>query len=136
DRTFQLFPPVLPSYFAPPRSLATRRDNLPSPRTPLLGRERELAAVRDLLLRDEVVLVTLTGPGGSGKTQLSLAVAAELLDRFESGVYCVELAPIRDPGLLAASIAQALGVREEGGRPLLDSLKQSLQEKQMLLVLD
>src|SRR5205085_3236298 len=63
-------------------------------------------------------------------------VAAELLDRFESGVYWVDLAPIRDPGLLAASIAQTLGVREAGGRPVLESLKQSLQEKQMLLVLD
>src|SRR5207237_9986323 len=84
----------------------------------------------------EVRLLTLTGPPGIGKTRLSLQVAEELLNDFESGVYFVELAPISDPGLLPPTIAHALGVRETGNKPLQDSLKEYLRDKQMLLVLD
>jgi predicted ATPase len=80
--------------------------------------------------------VTFTGPGGTGKTRLALQVTAELLDQFAEGVFFVDLAPIREPGLVAATIAQTLGVREEAGKPLIDVLKAHLRDKQLLLLLD
>src|SRR5207249_1426002 len=96
----------------------------------------ELAALTGLLLREEVGLVTMTGSGGTGKTRLALQVAAELVDGFGDGVYLVPLAAIRDPTLVVPTISQAIGVKESGGQPLLDSLKGHLREKQMLLLLD
>ncbi|MFN8472635.1 MAG: tetratricopeptide repeat protein [Anaerolineae bacterium] len=120
----------------PPPPLAPAYPNLPVPPTPLIGRERELAAVESLVLRDEVRLVTLTGAGGTGKTQLVLAVAGTLLGHFPDGVYLVELAPIRDPTLVASAIAAALDVREVAGQPLLQVLIEHLRTRQLLLVLD
>ena len=110
--------------------------NLPVRHMPLINRRQEIAALPALLQRPDVGLVTLTGPGGIGKTRLALRVAADLLGDFEDGVYFVELVPIRDPVLVVPTIAQALGVRDEGERPLLDSLKERLRARQMLLVLD
>jgi predicted ATPase/DNA-binding XRE family transcriptional regulator len=110
--------------------------NLPVPRTRLIGREQAVAAVRQLLLRDDVGLVTLTGPPGTGKTRLSLQVAADVLDRFEDGACFVELAPISDPALVPSTIAQTVGVRDVVGRPLLDVLLDALRDRQLLLVLD
>jgi predicted ATPase/DNA-binding CsgD family transcriptional regulator len=110
--------------------------NLPAPLTPLVGREREVAAVCALLWRPEVRLVTLTGTGGVGKTRLGLQVAADLSDRFTHGVVFVNLAPLTDPELVVSTIAQALAVREQGGQPLLDSLKDHLRGRQLLLLLD
>ena len=136
ERVFQLVIPSLPAEFPPLRSLGARPNNLPLQRSPLIGREREVAEVERLLLREDVGLLTLTGPGGTGKTRLALQVAAEVLDRFEDGVFFVALAPLADPGLVGSAIAQALGVRESGERPLLDSLKDYLREKRLLLVLD
>jgi len=123
----------------PPKSLQTRPSNLPVPRTALVGRDKEVAAAKELLLRQDVRLVTVTGPGGIGKTRLGLQVVGEVVDCFPSGVYFVPLAPISDPGLIASIIAQTLGVRETGGVPPLVTLKEYLQNSlraPMLLLLD
>src|SRR4051812_3184162 len=96
--------------------------NVPARRTPLIGREEDLAAVRDLVLQAAGRLVTLTGAGGSGKTALALEVARSLLDEFSAGVWLVELASLADPALVPHAVAASLGVRESPERPLLDSL--------------
>jgi predicted ATPase len=110
--------------------------NLPTPPTKFIGRASEVAAVTESLLLPDVRLVTLTGPGGSGKTRLGLEVARGLLDKFPQGVYFVDLAPINDPALVATTIAHSIGVREGGGRPPLDNLKDYLANKRMLLLFD
>ncbi|HEU5102503.1 MAG TPA: helix-turn-helix domain-containing protein, partial [Roseiflexaceae bacterium] len=110
--------------------------NLPTPATAIIGRETELAEVCDLMLRLETRLVTLTGPGGTGKTRLALQVATELRDTFHDGVYLVSLAPITDPNLVAPTIAQTLDVREVGDRSVLENLRSYLRNKQLLLLLD
>ncbi len=118
----------------PVRSAAAPRHNLPAPVTSFVGREREIAEVRQLLKTAR--LLTLTGPGGSGKTRLALRVAEEVIGHYADGVFFVDLAPIIDPQLVASSIAQVLGVREAAGRPLIDTLTHHLREKDLLLVLD
>jgi predicted ATPase len=100
---------------------------LPAPRTPLIGREQELAAVKQLLLSGQGRLVTLTGAGGSGKTRLALQVAAELAEQFPGGVYFVELASITDPDTVLFTVAQVLGVRQTGGRPLAEALAEHVR---------
>ncbi len=120
----------------PTERLGERHHNLPTQITSFIGRQVQLAAVRKELTRPEIRLLTLTGAGGTGKTRLSLEVAASLLDDFENGVFFVGLAPVSDPTFVMPAIAQTLGVREAEGRPLLKSLKGYLREKQMLLVLD
>ena len=116
----------------------TRRScsNLLLPRSLLIGRDHEVTAVQQLLLQEEVGLLTLTGPGGIGKTRLAIQVAAYLIDHFVDGVYFVSLAPIRDTTLVIPEIAQTLGLREAGGRPLPESLQDYLQPRRLLLVLD
>ena len=136
EHVFQLVAPDLPSDFPPLRTLENRPNNLPLQLTPFIGREHDLAALRLRLLDAGTRLVTLTGPGGTGKTRIALQVAADLLVSFPDGVWFVNLAPIADPSLLASTIATALGVPETGGQALLDSLKAYLREKHLLLVLD
>ena len=109
---------------------------IPAPLTTFIGRTREMAALLDLLGQPEVRLLTLTGPGGVGKTRLALAVAPELEERFADGVTFVSLASVRDPGLVGAAIAQALGVRESGDRTLEEALRDYLQRRELLLILD
>ncbi len=109
---------------------------LPVQLTPLIGREHEVAAICTLLHRPHVRLVTLTGAGGIGKTRLGLQVAADLSDAYPDGVYFVNLAPIRDPSLTISTIAHELGIQEAGTQPLLEAVKASLRNKQLLLLLD
>jgi predicted ATPase/DNA-binding CsgD family transcriptional regulator len=109
---------------------------LPAPLTSFVGREREVAEVADLLRRPDVRLVTLTGPGGVGKTRLALAVAAELAPDFADGAAFVPLAPLADPALVLPTVAAALGVREAGDRPPAAGLVEALRERALLLVLD
>lgn len=119
--------------------VAATPHNLPVQRTSLVGRERELSALTELLLRPEVRQVTLTGPGGTGKTRLALQAAQDLLDKFKCGVYYVPLAMISDAALVIPSVAQALGVRQSGGRPILEDLKEHFHRSHRLptlLVLD
>jgi predicted ATPase/transcriptional regulator with XRE-family HTH domain/Tfp pilus assembly protein PilF len=110
--------------------------NLPAPLTDFIGRERERAAVTTFLRRAPVRLVTLTGPGGIGKTRLGLEVASALRDTFADGVWLVELAALTDPDLVAGTIAATLPVPESGGRPVLERLHEYLRERHLLLVLD
>ncbi|HAE82308.1 MAG TPA: hypothetical protein DCK85_02875, partial [Ktedonobacter sp.] len=116
--------------------LNIRFPNLPTQLTPLIGREQEIRAVCSLLQRPEVRLVTLTGTGGVGKTRLGLQVATGLLNDFTDGICFVPLAPINDPELVVPTIAQALGIKEAGDRPLVDLLPTYLQNKRLLLLLD
>jgi predicted ATPase/DNA-binding CsgD family transcriptional regulator len=110
--------------------------NLVLPRSPLIGRDHEIATIQQLLLQEQVGLLTLTGPGGIGKTRLAMQVAATLLDHFVDGVYFVSLGPIRDADLVSVAIAETLGVREAGGRSMVEALQAYLRHRQMLLVLD
>src|SRR6266566_5139634 len=133
---FQVVIAGLPIDFPPLRTLDTQPNNLPIQPTPFIGREKEVAAVQNLLQREDVRLVTLTGPGGTGKTRLGLQVAAELSDLFADGVYFVNLAPLSDPTLVVSTIAQTLDLKETGEQPLLDRLKGYLRDKQILVLLD
>jgi predicted ATPase len=111
------------------------KHNLPAQPTPFIGRAKQLAAIKELLLHANTHLVTLMGPGGTGKTRLSLQVAQDLLDQFPNGVYFVPLADDTDATQFISRVAQQLAVRE-GGRPLLENVKDYLRDKQMLLVMD
>ena len=123
----------------PARQAELRPANIPMQRTGFVGREKEVAAARELLLRQDVSLVTVTGPGGIGKTRLAVEVASGLVERFPSGIHFVPLSPLRDAALLASAIVQTLGIREAGGQSPLEILKKNLHDSlsaPMLFVLD
>ncbi len=109
--------------------------NLPIPLSSFIGRQAETTALKNLL-KSDVRLVTLTGPGGSGKTRLAIRTATDLMDAFPDGVWWVELAAIADAGNVAPQIAKTLGVREAADEPLLQTLKTFLQDKSLWLILD
>lgn len=112
------------------------RTNLPIPATPFLGREHELAVVRELLMLEDTRLLTLTGPGGSGKTRLALQAVAESADAFPDGAFWVALAPLRDPSLLSTTLSQALNVGEQPNGTVTDLLVAALADKRAMLLLD
>jgi predicted ATPase len=114
----------------------TRPTNLPVQRTGFVGREKEIAAAKELLLGKDVRLVTVTGPGGIGKTRLATQVASGLIDLFPGGIHFVPLSSLNDPALLASAIVQTMGIREAGGQSPLEILKENLRNSPMLLVLD
>ena len=125
-----------PDALSPGLNFASARANLPPQPTPLIGREREIEEVTDLLRRPEVRLVTLTGTGGTGKTRLAIQAAAGLLDDFADGVVFVGLAPLQDPDLVLTTAAQALGVGALSGETLADDLARGLRNRELLLVFD
>jgi len=131
---YQIILPDVPSEFPPLKSLGILPNNLPVQLTSFVGRGREMAEVKRLL--NSTRLLMLTGTGGSGKTRLALQVAAELLDQYHDGVRLVELAPLSDPTLIPQTVASTLGVHEEPGRPLTETLADFLRPKSLLLLLD
>jgi predicted ATPase/class 3 adenylate cyclase/Tfp pilus assembly protein PilF len=131
---FQLVIPDLPTEFPPIKSLDALLNNLPMQLTSFIGRQKELSELQDLLKSTH--LLTLTGPGGSGKTRLALQVASEMIDQFRNGVFFIALAPISDPRLVASAIAQPLGIKETAGRSIADNLQEYLRGKSLLLILD
>lgn len=144
-RLWQVIAPDLQQDFAPLQSLNTIPNNLPIQVTSFVGREKEVAEVKNLLtsgpsLPDStgtvVRLLTLTGSGGCGKTRLSLQVAGDVLETFNDGVWFVELAPLADPAFVPQAVASALGLQEQAGRRWVDTLSDHLRAKHLLLVLD
>jgi predicted ATPase/class 3 adenylate cyclase/Tfp pilus assembly protein PilF len=136
ERVFQLLAPGLPVEFPPLRTLDAYRNNLPLQPTPLIGREKEVAQVCTLLRHEETRLLTLTGPGGTGKTRLALQAAADFLDDFPDGTFFVPLATLSESELFFSALAETLGVKETGEQSLDESLKDYLSERRLLLLLD
>ena len=130
----QLVGEGLPFDFPPLQTLERRTTNLPVQPTPLIGRERELNQTRELLAQTR--LLTLTGPGGTGKTRLAVQLAAEVIDEYDDGVFFVDLANVVDPELVVPTVAQTLGIREGAGRALRDVVAEYLARRRLLLVLD
>ncbi len=130
------FPPNdgLPFGSPPEEPAGTGRHNLPAPRTSFVGREREMIEVKRMMAMTR--LLTITGVGGSGKTRLALEVARDLVGAYPDGVWLAELAPLADPGLVPQAVARALGVKEQPGQPLTDTLAETLRTKRTLVVLD
>jgi predicted ATPase/class 3 adenylate cyclase len=135
EHVFQLIHPDLTADFPPLRTLTTQPNNLPVEPTPFLGRENQVAQVVNLLSRDDVRLLTITGPGGVGKTRVAVQAAADMLEDFPDGVWFIDLSALDDPNLVPSAVATVLGVREEGGE-LARRLATVVGAKRLLLVLD
>jgi predicted ATPase/class 3 adenylate cyclase len=136
QRLYQLLIPGLENDFPALKTLEARPTNLPIQPTPLIGREQQVTEAVALARQEGIRLVTLTGAGGTGKTRLSLQVAAELVADFEDGVFFVDLASITDPHLFIPTVSQTLSVRERPGESLSETLKDYLNDKKVLLVFD
>ncbi len=136
EKIYQLEINGLPQDFPPINSSSHVKSNLPFNLISLIGREKEIKDVRKLILDESVRLVTLTGPGGTGKTSLAYNVSESLKEEFRDGVYAVLLASTSDPSLVASAIAQTLGVTESPDRNILNILIDYFREKEMLLFLD
>lgn len=134
ERIFQLAGAGLRTDFAPLKSLEAIANNLPAQLTSFVGREAEIAEARRLL--GATRLLTFTGSGGTGKTRLSLQVAAEALADFADGVWLIELAPLADPDRVAAAVAAVFDLRDQPGRSMLEQVQDYLRARQVLLVLD
>ena len=133
-KIYQLISKGLPSDFPPLKTLDARPNNLPVQLTSFIGREEEIKKVKELLKITH--LLTLTGPGGVGKTRLSLQVGADIIDDFANGVWFVELAPIIEPVLLPQEILKELGIKEEPKKTLEETLTGYLKDKEILIILD
>ncbi|HEV2457211.1 MAG TPA: adenylate/guanylate cyclase domain-containing protein, partial [Ktedonobacterales bacterium] len=136
EHLFQLVMPGLAADFSPLKTLDTHQHNLPIQPTPLLGREEAVAALCALLRREDVRLVTLTGPGGIGKTRLAIQIAAELVQDFADGVWFVRLSRLTDPALVVPTIAETLGLKEVDSQSLAELLGAYLVDRRPLLLLD
>jgi predicted ATPase len=134
EHVWQLNVPGLPSEFPPLRSLDALPNNLPIARTSFVGREHDVADVKEFLERTR--LLTLVGSGGVGKTRLALQVGAELLDRYPDGVWFVDFAPITDPELVSSIIAKVLGMSQQQDRRVDESISRWLKRKKLLLIFD
>jgi predicted ATPase/class 3 adenylate cyclase len=134
ERLFQLVIDGAPNEFPPLRSLESTPNNLPTQLTSFVGRERDVEEGKKLLQHTR--LLTITGPGGMGKTRLSLQIAADLIGVFEDGVYFVPLSAVRDPELIASAIAQSVGIQVSGNRLPVDAVNEYLSDRNVLLVLD
>ncbi|MGD2078796.1 MAG: adenylate/guanylate cyclase domain-containing protein, partial [Chloroflexota bacterium] len=136
EEVYQLVHPALPRNFAPLESKADYPRNLPSVLTSFVGREEEVADICNELTGPTTRLLTLTGPGGVGKTRLSLQAANECLDHFADGTYFVPLAPIRDAAEVPSAMMQAIRQQALGSRPLIDQLKTYLEYSRTLIIID
>jgi predicted ATPase/class 3 adenylate cyclase len=132
----QVVTPGLREDFPSPRTTGPHPTNLPGRLPPLIGRDHDIATVTELLQEDDVSLVTLVGPGGTGKTRLALATGAELLSSFPDGVFFVDLSPLADPALVLGAIVAALGLRESPSRTLTETLSDHLASRHTLVILD
>ena len=134
QRLFQALVGGLPAEFPPLRTLHVT--NLPVQASRLIGRQDELAEITQRFRENETRLLTLTGPGGTGKTRLALQAAAELIEQFEGGAYFVPLASIHDPALVLLTVANSLGLREQPGQSVVELLSEHIGRQKRLLVLD
>ena len=134
ERIFQLCHPDLVAEFPPLKSLATFKHNLPIQPSSFIGRVEELRQIKNLL--KDTSLLTLLGPGGTGKTRLMLQMAEEIIEEYSDGVWLVELAPLTDPDLIPERVAATLNVQEQPGRQMHDTLVEYLRRKELLLLLD
>ena len=136
EQLFQLVHPALPHDFPPLATPDRRPNNLPTQVSTFIGRETELREIRIRIERESVRLLTLTGPGGTGKTRLALRVAADEVDRFDHGVFFIDLSPMRDTQAVLASMARTIGLTETGDQSLLAELQRQLRHQRVLLILD
>ena len=134
ERLFQLVVGGVPDAFPPLRTLESTPNNLPTQLTSFIGREQDVEEAKKLLRRTR--LLTLIGPGGIGKTRLSLQVAADVVNEFPDGVYFVPLSAVRNAGLIASAIAQSVGIAVSGNQAPVEAVKENLKDRRVLLVLD